>query len=291
MSTSLSRPRSVAAVTNLGEVRHGPGFRSFGLRSIPGFSMDPFLSLDDFHMSEPTFPPHPHAGFSAVTYMFEDSAGGFINRDSLGDRSRIGPGALHWTQAARGMLHEEIPERRGVDCHGLQMFVKLRAEHERSDPRAFHLDPEQIPLVTTPEGARVRVVCGSLGETSSPIGELLTPILMLDVQLPPGSSVVLPVEPEHTCFMLVIAGDGEVVGPTGEGRPITAHAGVGLARDGEVVSLRASHGPLHVLVLAAAPLHEPVVFGGPFAMTRREDVTAAFASYQRGEMGALRPSF
>lgn len=293
MSTlhSASRPRSIGAVTTVAEVRHGPGFRSFGLRGIPGFSMDPFLNLDDFHMSQPTFPPHPHAGFSAVTYMFEDSAGGFVNRDSLGDRSRIGPGALHWTQAARGMLHEEIPERPGVDCHGLQMFVKLRAAHEHADPRAFHLDADQIPVVTTPEGARVRVVCGSLGDTSSPLRELLTPIQMLDVQLPAGAPVVLPVEPEHTCFLLVIAGSGEVVGPTGDGRPIAAHMGVGLARDGGVVSLRATNERLHALVLAAAPLHEPVVFGGPFAMTRREDVTAAFARYQRGEMGALSPSF
>lgn len=54
-------------------------------------------------MSEPTFPPHPHAGFSAVTYLFEDSGGALVNRDSLGDRSRIEPGALHWTQAARGI--------------------------------------------------------------------------------------------------------------------------------------------------------------------------------------------
>jgi hypothetical protein len=68
---------------------HGNGFSDYNLRAQLGVSLDPFLNLDDFHMSQPTFKPHPHAGFSAVTYMFEDSAGAFINRDSLGDRSPI----------------------------------------------------------------------------------------------------------------------------------------------------------------------------------------------------------
>ncbi|MFB2920991.1 MULTISPECIES: pirin family protein [Aerosakkonema] len=105
------------------EQSHRNGFSDYNLHDQLGVSLDPFLNLVDFHMSQPTFKPHPHAGFSAVTYMFEDSEGAFINRDSLGDRSRIAPGDLHWTQAGSGMLHEEVPERAGVDCHGLQMFV------------------------------------------------------------------------------------------------------------------------------------------------------------------------
>jgi redox-sensitive bicupin YhaK (pirin superfamily) len=52
-----------------------------------GIAMDPFLNIDDFTMSQATFPPHPDAGFSAVTCMLEDSQGAFTNRDSLGDRS------------------------------------------------------------------------------------------------------------------------------------------------------------------------------------------------------------
>jgi hypothetical protein len=144
------RVRSVRASTRLAEAQMGPGFSAHGLRHVDGVSLDPFLSVDHFRMSQPTFPPHPHAGFSAVTYMFEDSPGGFINRDSLGDVSRIGPGALHWTQAARGMMHEEIPERRGVEGHGLQMFVNLRADHKQPPPaRVPRRRPREVPEVTS----------------------------------------------------------------------------------------------------------------------------------------------
>jgi redox-sensitive bicupin YhaK (pirin superfamily) len=34
--------------------------------------MDPFLTIDHFVMREPSIQPHRHAGFSAVTVMFED---------------------------------------------------------------------------------------------------------------------------------------------------------------------------------------------------------------------------
>ena len=44
-------------------------------------------------------------------------------------------------------------------------------------------------------------------------------------------------------------------------------------------------------MLAGDPIGEPVVFGGPFAMTTRAEIQDAFARYERGEMGRLEPSF
>jgi redox-sensitive bicupin YhaK (pirin superfamily) len=66
------------------------------LRADPA-DMDPFIGIDSYTMPQPFFGPHPHAGMSAVTLMLPEAEGGFINRDSLGDRSIIGPGDLHWT--------------------------------------------------------------------------------------------------------------------------------------------------------------------------------------------------
>jgi redox-sensitive bicupin YhaK (pirin superfamily) len=280
----MGRQRAVVASANLAEHRMTPSFSSFGLRGLPGFSLDPFLNLDDFRMSEPTFPPHPHAGFSAVTYMFEDAPGAFVNRDSLGDRSRIGPGALHWTQAGRGMLHEEIPEVRGVVSHGMQMFVKLRAAHEAHEPRAFHVDAADVPEVCF-DGLRARVLAGALAGVTSPLTELLTPVLLLDVHLAPGARAALPVA-EPTCFGLVIAGSGTV----GLGTEARAHQALGFDRAGDELVLAAGPSGLHLLVAGGAPIGEPVVFGGPFAMTTRADVDAAAARYRRGEMGRLEPS-
>ena len=278
--------RTAIGAVALEEARMSAGFTARSLRPR-SFAMDPFLSVDEFHMSEPTFPPHPHAGFSAVTYMFERSPGAFTNRDSLGDRSRIGPGALHWTQAARGMMHEEIPERAGVDCHGLQMFVNLRRTDKRAAPRAFHVERERVPELLE-GGARVRVLAGSTGGLKGPLEGLLTDALLLDVHLAPSARVVLDLRPEHNVFALAISGSGTV---DARGTSIGAHRAVGFARDGDAIALEAGAEGLHVVLGGGAPIDEPVVFGGPFAMTTDEEVRDALSRYQRGEMGRLAPSF
>lgn len=280
--------RAVRAVVPRPEHSHGPGFRSRAFRAPSGLSLDPFLSFDEFHMSAPTFPPHPHAGFSAVTVMFEDSAGAFVNRDSLGDRSRIGPGALHWTQAARGMMHEEVPEKPGVDCHGVQMFVKLSRKDELAAPRAMHLSAEEIPTLTPP-GARIRVVVGALGEARAPIEGLLTPARLLDVHIEPNATLTLPTPSGWTTFAIVVQGDGRAVGAPDAA--LGEHDGVIWSTEGEGVGLTAGPRGLQLLVASGPPLREPVHFGGPFALSSQDRLAEAGERFRRGEMGALAPSF
>lgn len=281
--------RTVRAHVELEHQRMTAGFGAYGLRAGGAIELDPFLNLDDFTMTEPTFPPHPHAGFSAVTYMFEDSEGAFVNRDSLGDRSRIEPGAFHWTQAARGMMHEEIPERPGERCHGLQMFVNLRESDKLAPPRSFHVGAADVPEVRTDSGARVRVLAGTFAGVASPLSELLTAVTFLDVFLPDGAVFELPAAAGDTAFAFAIQGKGHV-GSAG-GPALGAHSAVGFANDGDLVRLIGGQEPLEVLVGLGAPIREPVVFGGPFAMTNRESLRRAEERYRRGEMGTLAPSF
>jgi redox-sensitive bicupin YhaK (pirin superfamily) len=76
-----------------------------------GGAMDPLLMVDHFRMTEPTFGPHRHSGFSAITYVFEDSRSAHQNTDSMGSDHPINPGSLHWMAAGRGVQHDEWPAR------------------------------------------------------------------------------------------------------------------------------------------------------------------------------------
>ena len=125
-----------------------------------GGLIDPVVMLDHFHMTGPTFAPHPHAGISAVTYMFEDAIGAHVNYDSLGNHGPINPGALHWFAAGRGAVHTEQPEGDGRHVHALQIFVNLPAGKKLSAPYAVHVEANDIPEFNSP-GVRVRVVTGS----------------------------------------------------------------------------------------------------------------------------------
>lgn len=283
---TTQRPLSEKLV--LVQQQPSPGFTTHGLRAFSGASMDPFLNLDDFHMSRPTFPPHPHAGFSAVTYMFPDSSGAFVNRDSLGDRSLIEPGALHWTQAARGMMHEEVPERPGTDCHGLQMFVNLAAVHKQADPRAFHVRAKDIPEVTPHPGVTVRVLAGALGKTASPLVHLLTAVTLWDVHVAPGVRAEIPLGSEPHAFAMVVGGHGTL---GSELTHVGAHEAVALGSTGDALTVAAGRDGLNFLLAAGHPLGEPVVAGGPFVMNDHAGLEDAMRRFRRGGMGHLEPSF
>ena len=146
--------------------------------------MDPYLMIDAYTLSEPYFAPHPHAGFAPVTYMLPESEIGFLNRDSLGTRNRIGPGDVHWMTAGRGIVHEEVPEIRGRPARGLQIFVNLAAKNKFMEPGYLHMDGARVPRVET-GGALVRAVLGASNGIRSDLSPP-TDVRLIDVTLRPG---------------------------------------------------------------------------------------------------------
>jgi redox-sensitive bicupin YhaK (pirin superfamily) len=237
-------------------------------------ALDPVVSVDHFRMSQPTFAPHPHAGFSAVTYLFEDSEDGFINRDSLGHTLPIEPGALHWTQAGSGVLHEEIPRTAGRVSHGLQIFVNSPAALKSSAPAMFHRHTNEIAVVEPTPGVRVRVVLGDFAGTSARIGAH-TPLTLLDITLAPQTMLDVPLPHGERAFALAVSGD--------------AHA-LRFADEGDGVTLLGGDSGLHLALLAGRPLAEPIFPKGPFIGSSAAEVTEMIRRFQSGAMGALAPT-
>jgi redox-sensitive bicupin YhaK (pirin superfamily) len=208
INTNISR-RSIQVV-QAKPFTHGQGFTAYSVNQQSlGTEIAPFLQLDHYFMTQPTFAEHPHQGFSAVTYMFEDAEGSFFNEDSQGDRSTIAPGDLHWTQAGLGIRHNETPIEPGKMCHGIQMFVDLPLADKSLPGKAFHLTAAQIPVDTTDSGGRVRVVVGKANGVTSPLN-ISTKIRFLDVILPANSSIDHEVAADESVFLLAVKGSGFV---------------------------------------------------------------------------------
>lgn len=273
--------KSVVAHRQLREVQHNPGFRTASARASTDLDLDPILNIDLFHMSQRTFAPHPHAGFSAVTYMLPESEGVFRNRDSFGDRSLIGPGALHWTQAGAGVVHEELPMTMGEDCWGFQIFVDMAAADKQLPPSVFHVESQDVPELVG-SGSLVRVLVGSLQGAHSTLTQLATTVEMFDVTLEPDATLELEFAAGHHAMVLAITGSG-LVGD----QPIDGHEIVVLSEAGVGVTLRGHAQTLRALVCASVPLRQPAIWGGPFVMTNEADLKAARARYEAGEMGTL----
>jgi redox-sensitive bicupin YhaK (pirin superfamily) len=245
-------------------------------------AFDPFVMVDHFVMPDAAFAPHPHAGFSAVTYLFEDSAGGVRNRDSFGTVNDILPGSLHWTQAGSGMLHEELPRTPGSAAHGLQLFVNSARANKKARPAAFHVASGDVPVIHGAGGARVRVVLGDFDGASSRIGAH-TPITLVDITLPAHAAIEVPLPATHTAVVLVVRGRLE-------GVHAVSPLALLLDRTAGMVSLRAAAEGAQLVLLAGEPLREPIVARGPFVGNSTEDVLDMIRRYQSGAMGSLQPT-
>ena len=128
----------------------------------------PILMCDEGHVRGRPFSPHPHAGFSAVSYLFEDSKDELRTRDSLGNDVVTGPGGMVWTQAGSGLVHEEMAVKPDGDMHMVQMFVNLPRDGKLAPPRVHHLDRDAVPEWRSGAGDRVRVLVGSSAASRRP---------------------------------------------------------------------------------------------------------------------------
>jgi redox-sensitive bicupin YhaK (pirin superfamily) len=185
--------------------RRIPGFTDLKFIDLQamGVHASPLAVLDDFRVQDLPFSAHPHAGFAAATYVFEDSLGGVRSRTSTGVDLTIGPGGIVWTNAGRGIVHEEVPAKLGRELHGLQFFVNLTASHKLSEPRVLTLEGRHVPEWRDAMADRVRVIVGTFDGVSSPLIPD-EPFTMLDVEL--RGSIPYTVEPTTTTVVYVLDG-------------------------------------------------------------------------------------
>lgn len=274
----------MTAIARMQRANRGSQFRAYRLHGSDPAQLDPFMGIDHAWMSAPTSPPHPHAGFSAVTYLFLDSETGIANRDSQGNRTLIEPGGLHWTAAGCGVIHEENPAVLGSTTHLLQIFVNLPRDRQNAAPFALTLAPEDVPVVQGP-GVRVRVPLGSFDGAHSPLAPP-TEVTLLDITLEAGAELELAVPAGQRAFFMPINGraelDGEGFALDDLGAPILP-----IAAEATTHKLVATAGGVKVAVFIGEPLRQPVISIGPMAFASQESLTAATAAFQRGEMGRL----
>jgi redox-sensitive bicupin YhaK (pirin superfamily) len=277
------KPLTIQQRLTVQPMKHGMGFQAYGIRGDYSL-MDPYLMADHYRMSEPTFGPHPHAGFCAVTYMFDDAETGFNNRDSRGDASEIRAGDSHWTVAGAGVVHDEVPVENGKVAHGLQIFVNLAAKDKHMPPAAIHILRDEMSRVTQASGARVKVAFGAYddGEQSiAAVKALPSEVTLLDVSANAGESFRYTVPEDINAFALVIRGAIKVGGES-----VNEAQAVAFGSNGGTLEFTATN-DAHVAIFLGKPFDEPVVRHGPFAMTNQNDINRAIADFQAGRMGSL----
>jgi redox-sensitive bicupin YhaK (pirin superfamily) len=262
----------------------------FSVKSIDmgelGTFASPILVLDEFRVRGRPFPAHPHAGFSAISCVLEDSQSALRSRDSLGNDIVTGPGGLVWLQAASGAIHEEFPAEADQELHGVQIFLNLSSRSKLVRPRLFQLLNGEAPQWQNEAGDRARILAGSFEGRAAPFSPA-EPFTLLDIHL--RREVSFDLEKDHNAVVYLLEGQiharaNKNMREVAAGQALALHA----AKAGRVAL--ESNGAARLLVMSGPRLDEPVVERGGFIMNDMAQIDAALARYRAGEMGRLTPA-
>ncbi|CAE7818149.1 unnamed protein product [Symbiodinium sp. CCMP2456] len=278
-------------------------------------AFDPFRYLFRFLLPE-GFPAHPHRGFETVTYVLR---GGLVHRDSLGVKKSYGApkdssgsgadAAVQWMTAGSGMLHEEMwrtgEALESSDQELFQIWVNLPKADKYTNPRMQMLGSSDtaesfsasklggmltevhergpVPTVEPAPGVSVCIVAGEADGVRSPI-ETFSDMAILHVTLQPGAVWAWPKPATWSC--LLYTRKGEAILGDDETLPVHHTATLTRAEIDEELKLAASpQEAAEVLILAGAPLREPVAMGSNIIMNSDAELAVANRDLRRGYFG------
>ncbi len=252
--------------------------------------MSPFLLMD--YAGPASFPPtsrklgvgqHPHRGFETVTIVY---AGGVSHRDSSGGGGTIGAGDVQWMTAASGIIHEEFHSREFAQQGGafemVQLWVNLPAKDKMSAPAYQGITADQIPEVELPGHAgTLRVIAGQFGDVTGP-ARTFTPMNVWDLRLKSGHRVRFDLPDGHTAALFVLQGAVRI----DERHDVGSAELAVMERDGSGLAFEVTEDS-KLLLLAGAPLEEPIVGHGPFVMNTQQEIVQAFNDFNSGRFGQI----
>lgn len=246
--------------------------------------LDPFLMLDAFRNENPDdyiggFPDHPHRGFETMTYML---AGRMRHHDSAGNSGLLGPGGVQWMTAGSGLIHSELPEQEEGLMEGFQLWINLPAKNKMIAPTYRDIPSERIPEFGLADGTTVRVL---VGESHGVLGAVQRPDtepVYLDVHIPAGRRVAIPLPSDHNAFTYTYRGEVNVAGtPVADRHMAILHNNADA--DGIVVEAAID---ARFIVVAGKPLNEPIAQYGPFVMNSERDIMQTLQDYRDGKFEA-----
>lgn len=264
----------------MGDIRLRQAIPNHGLEQI-----SPFILLHHFNLNvspgEDRFyvAPHPHRGFSPITFMFE----GFVeHNDSLGNKMVIGNNEVQWINAGRGIIHSERADKDFVNMggkyQGIQLWINTAAAHKMDPPSYQPIKREDIVMIGG-EGIEFGLVSGTYENKKGPANsDVITAMILM--QSNSTQNLNLPELNNSVIYVL-------------EGKLRINETGIGLKNDliafeqgiGEITINALENSKL--LLMSGQPLNEPLVTHGPFVMNTQTEILHAMRDYQDGKMGFL----
>lgn len=253
--------------------------------------IDPFLLLHHADVKVPQHKPvsqsgvgpHPHRGFSPVTFIFK---GGVHHRDSRGNDNVIYAGGTQWMNAGMGIIHSERPPHDIFELGGrqeiIQLWVNSPAAHKMDQPHYHPLTAEETPAITSKDGlAVVNVIAGELNNVKGKI-PTLSPVNTFTAEFKKGGKYYFSIPESHNAFIYLL--DGKV--NVNDEHAVDGKYAAVFNNDGAGFELEALENT-RLFIGTGEPLNEPVASHGPFVMNNETQIMESFRDYKMGKMGVL----
>lgn len=253
--------------------------------------LDPFLLLhhanikvaENADVKNAGVGPHPHRGFSPVTFIFK---GGVHHRDSRGNSHIVYEGGTQWMNAGMGVIHSERPPANihelGSTQELIQLWINSPAANKMDLPAYIPVTKEDTPVINSTDGlTSIQVVSGELNGVKGAIVPQ-TPINMFTIQMKKGGTYFIPFAESHNAFIYLL--EGKLL--LNEQEELLAFYMASFHKDGVGVQITAIENST-LLMGTGEPINEPVVSHGPFVMNNQTELLEAFRDYQMGKMGVL----
>jgi redox-sensitive bicupin YhaK (pirin superfamily) len=251
-------------------------------------SLDPFVLIHHFKgqskpgrsQGEGGVGPHPHRGFSPVTFIYK---GENEHRDSLGNKQVLKDGGTQWLFSGRGILHSERPSeafaKSGGASEGIQLWINSPAEYKMTAPFYTPLSAEDTPVVSK-EYSEITVVSGEFEGVKGP-AKTQSPMTILRGTLEENGELEFSLPINYNTLIYLLDGELTVNGKTAKAKNMVI-----FKNDGDAIVLKASEDTRYI-VLSGEPIGEPIVSQGPFVMNTEQEIMEAYQDTRNGKMGEL----
>lgn len=253
--------------------------------------IDPFLLL---HHGEFTYRydaparqqgigPHPHRGFSPVTFIIE---GEIHHRDSRGNDQVAKKGEVQWMHAGAGIVHSERPSQKLVDYKGkqeiIQLWINTPAKKKMTPPSYQYIPENEIPLFHSHDGLiQNKLITGKVNGLRGKI-RTESDLNVLWSKAKADGTQEYTIDKGHSSMVYLVKGDITVKGFG----YVNAKNLVVFEEEGDEIEISANS-DAEYLVLTGKPIEEKTVQRGPFVMNSMTEIMEAMRDYQMGKMGIL----
>ena len=213
--------------------------------------------------------PHPHIGLQTVTWLLD---GEVLHDDSLGCEAVARPGGVNVMTSGNGIAHaEQTPIQNTGSLNGVQLWVALPDAH-RSMPATFQA-VERVPSLEHRSGL-IHVFAGSLQGVISPARHY-SEILGADLQVHPGETLELELNPQYEHAVLVLSGDCRLAD-----QQLSENRLYYLGVHRSSASFSTVHGA-RVLLIGGPPFPETVLMWWNFVARTPEEIAQARSDWEQ----------